>query len=218
VSSINVEAVVLASEHRSERDRRLTLFTLELGRLWVQASGVLRPGAKLAAGTEPGVRGRFRLWLPEGSSTGRVTGGGVVEGHAGVRREWRRLTSALFFCEWTDRLTPLLQPHEEKFFLLTKALAALERWDPAPVRAAFLVQFARLAGYGPIPGVESGSLDAWTFDGPPDFFNGDSPAVEAQVIQSLSPHLSRPLKSLEQGRRMDHFLRRTEIPQPLGHF
>ncbi len=194
---------MLAAETVSERDRRVTLFTRELGRLTARAAGALRPGGKLSAATEPSVHSRFRLWLPAGSAAGRVTGGGGVDGHPGFRRDWTRLTSALFLCEVADRLTPLLQPHEEKFDLLVRALAALERRDPETVRAAFVAQFARLAGYGPVPGVSAGALDGWDFQG-----SLEAPAasqIEEQVIQFLAPLFSRPLKSLAHRRGMLRF-------------
>jgi recombinational DNA repair protein (RecF pathway) len=208
---VNVEAVVLASEALSEKDKRLTLFTRERGRLYARASGALRPGAKLAAATEPGVLAHLRLWLPEGAAGGRVTGGGLVDGHPKLRAEWIRLTSALFFCEWTDRLTPLLHPSPEKFDLLARALAALERHETAVVRGAFLAQFARLAGYGPIPGVRAEVLDVWDFAEP--LLAPEAPEVERQVIQFLAPLLNRPLKTLVQGRALQRFLDKPRVGQ-----
>ncbi len=201
---INVEAVVLGAEALSEKDKRLTLFTRDRGRLYARAAGALRPGAKMAAATEPGVRARFRLWLPEGAAGGRLTGGAVVDGHPGLRGHWDRLTAALFLCEWVDRLTPLLHPAPEKFDLLARALSALERHDAAAVRAAFLTQFAHLAGYGPIPGVSSGDLDRWDFDVPAKGAN--APQVERQVIQFFSPFLSGPLRTLAHGRALNRFM------------
>ena len=210
---INVEAVVLAAEALSEKDKRLTLLTRERGRLYARAAGALRPGAKLAAATEPGVWARFRLWLPEGASGGRLTGGAVVDGHPGWRGHWDRLTAALFLCEWMDRLTLLLHPAPEKFDLLTRALSALERHDAAVVRAAFLTQFAHLAGYGPVPGVPVSGLDEWDFDVPAKGAN--APQVERQVIQFFSPFLTRPLRTLAQGRALTLFMNknRTGIVQ-----
>jgi hypothetical protein len=203
---------VLAAEALSEKDKRLTLFTRERGRLYARATGARRPGAKLAAATEPGVWARFRLWLPEGAGGGRLTGGSVVDGHPGLRGHWHRLTSALFLCEWMDRLTPLLHAAPEKFDLLTRALAALERHDTALVRAAFLTQFAHLAGYGPLPGVDSTELDVWDFDVPATAANASS-RVERQVIQFFAPLLTRPLRTLAQGRALDLFLNK-----PRGEF
>ncbi|MBK8575502.1 MAG: recombination protein O N-terminal domain-containing protein [Elusimicrobia bacterium] len=205
----NVDAVVLSTQSVSERDKRLTLFTRERGRLFARATGALRPGARLAAATEPAVWARFRLWLPEGAVGGRVTGGAVVDGHPSLRGQWIRLTSALFFCEWTDRLTPLLQASPEKFDLLARALAGLERYETATVRAAFLTQFARLAGYGPMPGLNADRLDEWDFECP--LHETNASAVERQVIQFLSPLLTRPLRTLVHGRALDLFFNKNRL-------
>lgn len=210
----NVEAVVLAAEALSEKDKRLTLFTRERGRLFARATGALRPGAKLAASTEPGVWARFRLWLPDGAAGGRLTGGAVVDGHPAFRGSWPRLTSALFFCEWMDRLTPLLHPMPEKFDLLVRALSALEQHDVAVVRGAFLTQFARLAGYGPIPGLNAENFDDWDFGR--SLTGPNAPGVERQVIQFFAPLLTRPLKTLAHGRALELFFNRFHmgIAQP----
>ncbi len=200
---INVEAVVLSAQAVSEQDKRLVLFTRERGRLFARAAGALRPGAKLAAATEPAVRGRFRLWLADGSSGGRLTGGAVCDGHPDLRKDWARMTAALFLCEWMDRWTPLLHPAPEKFDLLARALSALQRHDVAVVRAAFLTQFAQLAGYGPVPGVAESDLDGWDFDVP--VAGANAPRVGEQVIQFLAPLLDRPLRTLAHGRALAAF-------------
>ncbi|MBP9127192.1 MAG: recombination protein O N-terminal domain-containing protein [Elusimicrobia bacterium] len=200
---MNVEAVVLSARAVSEQDKRLVLFTRERGRLFARASGAFRPGAKLSAATEPGVRGQFRLWLADGAAGGRVTGGSVLDGHPALRGQWPRLTAALFLCEWMDRWTPLLHPAPEKFDLLVRALSALERHDVAVVRAAFLTQFARLAGYGPVPGVAETDLEDWDFDVP--VTGANAPRVGEQVIQFLAPLLDRPLRTLAHGRALAAF-------------
>src|SRR5688500_17089563 len=113
----NVQAIVLRAEKAGENDKRLSLFTRESGRLAASAAGAAKPRARLASATEPAVESRFRLWMAPGRSTARVTGGTLECGFPNLRREWTRHTAALFLCEWTDRLTPLEQPHPEKFDL-----------------------------------------------------------------------------------------------------
>ncbi len=219
---VNVESIVLAAEPLSETDKRLSLFTRERGRLFARASGARRPGARLAAATEPAVHARFRLWLPAGGVSARLTGGGLVAGFPGLRSSWTRLTSALFLCEWTDRLTPLAQAHPEKFDLLVGALAALEREDSAKVRLAFLIQFVRLAGYGNGAGATSvadpgpaaaASLGAWNFAGsPPDALTSAQAARgEEHVVQFMAPLFPRPLKSLAHQRALNHYLAKKRV-------
>ncbi|MBL0349925.1 MAG: DNA repair protein RecO [Elusimicrobia bacterium] len=220
---VNVAAVVLAAEPASETDKRLTLFTREKGRLFARAAGARRPGAKLAAATEPASLSRFRLWLPEGGASARVTGGGLDVGLPVLRRDWARGTSALFVCEWTERFTPLLQAHPEKFDLLSRSLAALEREEPVVVRLAFLIQFIALSGYGDaaraarVTGLEDGTaaaLDRWDFAGPLAAAPGVERAAwaEEQLVKSQAPLLHRPLKSLVHQRVLGRYLAKHQIP------
>jgi DNA repair protein RecO len=219
----NVAAVVLGAEPASETDKRLTLFTREKGRLFARAAGARRPGAKLAAATEPASLSRFRLWLPEGGATARVTGGGLAVGLPALRRDWARGTSALFLCEWTDRFTPLGQAHPEKFDLLSRALAALEMEEPVVVRLAFLIQFIALSGYGDaaraarVTGLEdaaAAALDRWDFGGPPAAAPGVERAAwaEEQLVKSQAPLLQRPLKSLAHQRALGRYLVKHQFP------
>ena len=206
----NVDAIVLAAVFSSEADRRLTLFTRERGKLYARATGVRRTGARLAAATEPGAHARFRLWLSDGATGGRVTGGALVAGVPG-RGDWKRTTIALSILELTDRLTPLLQPHPEKFDLLARALTAAGR-GASETPAAFAVQFARLAGYGR-PGEGPWTdlharLDDWDFVAPLPESREGLAAVEEQVIQWLAPLFSRPLKTWGHRRALDRFRQR----------
>jgi hypothetical protein len=207
--NVNVEAVVLAAEDLSETDRRLTLYTRERGRLYARAAGARRAGARLAAATEPGARARFRLWLPPGAASGRVTGGALSAGLPG-RGDWARSTTALFLCEVIDRLTPLLQPDADKHALLCRSLDAVGRGAPAAT-AAFLVQVARLAGYARPPGGATADLcrrlDGWDFDPAGDADDGpDNLArVEEQVVQWLAPFFGRPLKTWGHRRALERF-------------
>lgn len=212
--NVNVEAVVLAAEALSETDRRLTLYTRELGRLYARATGARRAGARLAAATEPGARARFRLWLPPGAASGRVTGGVLDAGVPG-RGDWARATTALFVCEVVDRLTPLLQPDADKHRLLCRALTAIGRGAPAAA-AAFLVQAARLAGYARLPGGAAAELcrrlDAWDFESaaPGEGDPADLARVEEQVVQWLAPYFGRPLKTWGHRRALERFQAKTK--------
>ena len=211
---VNVDAIVLAAEKTAENDKRLTLFTRERGRLYARAVGAVR--GRLAAASEVGVRAAFRLWLPEGGVSARVTGGGVTAVFPGLRRDWRRMTSAQFLCEWTDRLTPLAHPAPEKMDLLAASFAALEKYPPPAVRLAFLAQFLRLAGYGPAEAADPEAVRAflaWDFAAlPPEISDARAFFLEEQLVKSMAPLLPRPLKSLAHQRALAGFLRKSRTP------
>lgn len=218
---LNVHAIVLRSEKFGEKDKRLSLYTREQGRLWALAKGAGRPGAKLGPATEPGVEAGFRLWMGAGKPVARVTGGGVAASFAGLRRGWSRLGTALFLCEWTDRLTPLHQPHPEKYDLLRQALSALETGPETEIRLAFLAQFLAQAGYGPsqaAPELLRGhapeplleTLDRYDFDAPRavEGLEDHAPRLEERLLQFVSPLLSRPFKALAHHRSLKSYMTR----------
>lgn len=203
---VNVHAIVLSSVRAAEKDKRLSLFTREQGRLYALALGSGRPGARLAAATEPAVESRFRLWLGEGAPRARVTGGSVACSFPALRGSWPRMSAALFLCEWTDRLTALAQPSPDKYDLLRRALAALETEEEVPVRLAFLIQFLERAGYAvgeDVLGSQHGrwtdvvrELNAYGFDGGFSAALPDPAFLEERLVNFVSPLLARPLKTL----------------------
>jgi hypothetical protein len=222
---LNVHAIVLRAERAGERDKRLSLFTREKGRLPAAAAGAAKPRARLAAATEPGVESHFRLWAAPGRSVARVAGGALAAGFPRLRLDWARHTAALSLCEWTDRLTPLEQPHPEKYDLLRGALEALQTEDPDAVRLAFLVQFLDQAGYYVGADVLGASvyarwrerlpaLRAYAFSGPaPEVREPD--ALEESLVHFVSPLLARPLRTLAYRNQLKKYIALSAQPSAL---
>ncbi len=205
---VNVRAIVLSARRSAEKDKRLVLYTRESGRLLSLAVGAARPGARLGAATEAAVESSFRLWREGDAPGSRVTGGGVENAFPGLRARWDRMAAAQVLCEWTEKLTPIAEPHPEKYELLLRALTALESRDIDAVRLAFQVQFLCLAGYNPsrdVPGLSSiaeagrlfEELGAYGFDGDEPRLPADLPApyFQQQLLKFVAPLLPRPLTS-----------------------
>jgi hypothetical protein len=218
---VNVDAVVLSAEKRGETDKRLSIYTRQKGRLTALAVGARRPGARLASATEPCVEAAYRLWMGRDAASARVTGGMATGTFPGLRKNWSRMNEALFLCEWTERMTPLVEPQPAKYELLTRALSALESADEATVRRAFLVQFMELAGYrvgGEIlgPGLEArarpfiDALHAHDFspEAPAPGGGELGPAVETRILAYAAPLMNGPLKTLEHRRSLEAFMAR----------
>ncbi len=219
----NVHAIVLSSERVFEKDKRLSLFTREKGRLFAVAKGAARPGARLGPATESGVESCFRLWMETDSPFARVTGGAVVTSFPNVRKEWTRMSTAHYFCEWMGQLTALLHPHPEKYELLHRALGALETADVTCTRMAFLIQFLEKAGYRVEKDVFGSGYDiqwrfwvenlkSWNFD--PGFYlpglKNSACHLEEQLLKFVTPLLARPLKALVHEKKLHHY-RKTVI-------
>ncbi len=217
---LNVKAIVLSGRRVNEFDRRLSLFTYEKGRLLVLAVGVGRPRSKLAFAVEPGVEAKFRLWTASGSDSAfaRIAGGAIAASFPALKASWARMNSALFLCEWTERLTALGQPHPEKYDLLRRALSALETQEEETVRAAFMLQFLARAGYalneemlGPLRG-ETGEaveiLRDYDFTAPASV---PCPAdrivfFQEKMLRFVAPLMDGPLRTLAHRRSLENYL------------
>jgi DNA repair protein RecO len=214
---VNATAIILSSRRAGEKDKRLGLYTRELGRLTALAVGAARPGAKLGPATEPPAESRFRLWTEREASHARVTGGGVEASFPTIRTDWRRMAVARFLCEWTERLTPLAHPQAEKYDLLRRALTLLETTDPEAVRLAFMVRFLALAGYNTsrdVSGLAS-TPEAASFMAdrarrgleepvslPPDF---PAAYLRQQLLKFIAPLLHSPLRSVAHEEALKEF-------------
>jgi DNA repair protein RecO len=222
---INVNAVILRVRRDQDNAKRLALFTEELGRVNAIAIGVEKPGARLAAATEPWVRARFRLWKKESHPHARVTGGVVDDGHMNLRTDWRRTSSAAFICEWTEQLTAFEQPHPEKYDLLCRALKTLQNADPLLTRLAYFVQFLELAGYGPtalsldaagMPEVEALLLHLRNNENgagaPEKDFERWGGLLEDRLMRFVAPLTSRPFTSKSHEAELHAFERDCAVP------
>ncbi|MBI4396221.1 MAG: DNA repair protein RecO [Elusimicrobia bacterium] len=215
---VNVHAIILRSERVGEKDKRLSIYTREQGRLMALARGVNRPGARLAAATEPAVESRFRLWHGEHQPFARITGGAVESSFPNLRSQWVRMSTAQFLCEWMDRLTALGQPQPEKYELLRRALSALEKGDRLLIRLAFLVQFLEKAGYSVGEEILGSSgyerlretvalLKAFDFSPDASFpeLAESAPMLEDRFLKFVAPLLDRPLKTLVHERSLTSY-------------
>jgi hypothetical protein len=205
----NVCAIIQSVRRAGEGDKRLSLFTRESGRLFATAVGAAKPGARLAAATEPAVEAAFRLWREPDAPSARVTGGALQDGFPRLRSRWERMSAAQFLCEWTERLTPLAQPRPAKYELLRRALTLLQTVDGVePVRITFMARFLTLAGYNTgrdVPGLSSipGALEDLALraahdlgEAPPPLpAQVPAPYLQQQLLKFVAPLLTSPLRT-----------------------
>lgn len=141
--------IVLYRQEFREADRIVSLYTRQHGRINVRVPGVMRSAGKLKALSEPFAFGDYRIYVRRGGVIGTMTGGKIANIFPSVRRDLKRMTLAMHFCELVQRLTPLHQPSEGKFELLCKTLTELEYGETNPAfQAAFTLRLMSLAGFG----------------------------------------------------------------------
>jgi DNA repair protein RecO (recombination protein O) len=130
LAETTVTAVVLRRSDAGESDRRLVLFTRELGKVEAVAKGARKGGSRLAGVSEPLTVARFHLARTRVRRF--VTQAQPVSSLPKVRADYDRLLCGLAIAEIVDAFMPYEAVHEDHFDSLLQALAALGgEGDPA---------------------------------------------------------------------------------------
>jgi DNA repair protein RecO (recombination protein O) len=147
--SVKLRAVVLRSVDYGERDRVVTLFSRERGKLSAFARGARSSRRRFGGVLEP-----FTLLAAEFTERGGDLWGledaGVERGFGDLRGDLARIACASYAVELTRELVRDAEPHEDLFDALVAYLVAL---DEAPARPWDLRRFEldalRAAGLQP---------------------------------------------------------------------
>lgn len=139
---------MLRRRNAGESDRRLTLLTLEAGKLDVVAKGARKGGSRLAGSSEPLVCAEFQVAV--GRVNRFVTQVQPSTSFPGLRRDYDRLAMGLALAELYEAVLPWDEVDPDAYQLLEASLRALEAHTD-PVTASVWAQTAllRLAGFQP---------------------------------------------------------------------
>lgn len=114
---------MLQRTESGESDRRLTLLTLELGKIDVIARGARKGGSRLAGISEPLVYARMQLAI--GRHRRFVTQAQPLTSYPKLRSDYDLLTCGLAMAELAGAHVPYEAPVPEVFDALSKGLSAL---------------------------------------------------------------------------------------------
>lgn len=148
MSEVTVNAVVLRRRDSGESDRRLTLFTRELGKLDVVAKGARKPTSRLAGSSDPLTVARFTF--ASGKANRYVTQCQPASGFLALRQDYDRLQIALALLELAEAVLPWEQPDEDTYECLMISLAYLNV-HPKPYVAFLWAQLRLLDATGFLP-------------------------------------------------------------------
>lgn len=141
-------AIVLRQRRLGERDKVITLYSAEHGKIDAVAKGVRRMQSRLAGHVEPLSHGNFML--ARGRNLDVITQVQTIEAFQSLREDLSRLSHALYACELVDRAT---EEREENFPLYRALLDTLRRLtedrDLDLVLRFFEMSLLMLLGYGP---------------------------------------------------------------------
>ena len=148
-----VRGFVLRSEDRAEFDQRLTLYTLECGKLSANILGVKKNVSKLRGLTLPFTEYRFQVYLHGGKRTGmrdpgKILGGESLTHYSLLKEEWNRMIQASAITEILNVLTQPFYPNSTEYQWLCTNFAQLE-WTlhPQLVRCRFVLGLLKILGY-----------------------------------------------------------------------
>ena len=125
-----VQAIVLRRRDSGESDRRLTVLTVESGKMDVLAKGARKSASRLSGISEP--LSACVMTLAEGKRTAFVTQAQPLASYRGLRTDFERLSYALALVELYAAVLPIDEPFPEAFDLLSRSLRHLET-HPKPM-------------------------------------------------------------------------------------
>jgi DNA repair protein RecO (recombination protein O) len=119
-----VHAIILRRRDAGESDRRLTVLSLEEGKIDVIAKGARKGGSRLAGISDP--LSAAVLGLASGKRTRFVTQAQPLTSFRGLRSDYERLSFALALVELYAAVLPWEEPLPEAYELLIESLRHLE--------------------------------------------------------------------------------------------
>jgi DNA repair protein RecO len=148
MSETTVQAIVLRRIESGETDRRLTIFSLELGKIDVVAKGARKAASRLAGISDP--LSAATLSLASGKRNRFITQAQPLHSFRGLRHDYDRLTYALALAELYTVVLPPEEPLPDVFDLLARSLGFLEV-HPKPLVALLWSQILLLRHSGFLP-------------------------------------------------------------------
>lgn len=206
---ITAEAVLLRRREIRETSLLLTCVTREGGKIVGLLKGVRGPRGTVDGFLEPFSLQQVVFYERARSDIDLITACDLREPFLGLRRDLAKTAYASYFCELTDHLLQLRDPHPEVYELLVRALTVLVE-SPVPSTIARVFEARLLAASGVLPSLASLPLSRGAVLSLEQLLQADwaqvarlrmtRPVEEelAPLLQRLlTQHLEMRLKSLE---------------------
>lgn len=142
-----VNGITLSAVNYKESDRILNVFTLERGKITVNARGVRKANAKMKALSEPFCFSEAVLAEKAGRFT--ATEVNVFDSFYSLRLDVKKYYAGLCALEFTNAFFPEETASEEQFALLVNYLKKLSEdgVDAESLLVEFLIKSVRISGY-----------------------------------------------------------------------
>ncbi|MDE7297663.1 MAG: DNA repair protein RecO [Lachnospiraceae bacterium] len=149
IGTITVNGMVLSAMPMGEYDKRLTILTVERGKISAFARGARKPNSSLLACSQPFSYGEFTVYAGRDSYT--VSSAQIENYFPGLRADPARVYLGMYFCEFADYFTREGNDEREVLRLLYQSLRALEseKFPAALVRGGFELKLIAIEGEAP---------------------------------------------------------------------
>ncbi|MCE5197631.1 DNA repair protein RecO [bacterium] len=142
------DSIVLRRIDLGEKDRIITIYAREQGKLSAVAKGARRPGSKLAGASEPLTYAR--LFLSTGRDIDVLTQAEIRESFTGIKQNISTVAYGIYLLELLSSFVDERQPNPELFDTLLSSLYVLESGaDPEITARYFELQLLIDLGYEP---------------------------------------------------------------------
>ncbi len=144
-----MNGMVLSAMPMGEYDKRLTILTVERGKISAFARGARKPNSSLLACSQPFSYGEFTAYAGRDSYT--VTNAQISNYFPGLREDLGRLYLGMYFCEFAEYFTREGNDEREVLKLLYQSLRALEsgKFPASLVRRVFELKLISIEGEAP---------------------------------------------------------------------
>lgn len=141
-------AIVLKRIDLGDKDRIITVYAREQGKLSAVAKGARRPGSKLSGTCEPFTYAK--MLLSRGRDLDVLSQAEIRESFPDVKRDIKRIAYGIYLLELVNHFVDERQPNPELFDTLLSSMYVLESGaDPEITARHFELNVLTLMGYEP---------------------------------------------------------------------
>lgn len=140
------EGIILKRNNYGEADRILTIFSKHYGKIRVMAKGVRKLSSRKAGSLE--LFNQSILFLVKGRNLDLITEAQPLNLFKEWRKDLEKISSAYYFCELVDKLTPDNQPQPAVFDLLRQAFLKLKILSGPRLTREFEEKLLKELGFG----------------------------------------------------------------------
>jgi len=120
VRNYKVEAIVIRKRNFAEKDRILTLFSREKGKIGALAKGSRRPGSRFAPYSDLGTLAKF--YISRTNSIDIIKEISAIFIPEGARGNFARTQKVSYLLKFTDNVFEIDEPHPKTYFVLKSAV------------------------------------------------------------------------------------------------